>query len=527
MHNKSRGILSMLESYIDMLLNLFAYLSGYVFVLFFFDEQKVQLYHPVTVVVLFVNVLVASGVYHAFGMYLQDRYVKTFHSFPVVFEANCISFGAMALFVALFSRSENRHFILLWVLFAAVASTAMLAFKRHAIKSALRILRKRQYHLRKVIIIGDNTRTAAEYVKTINENEQFGVMIIGYVGDKIDQDEVGVDKLGSFHDLDNILTQHKPTDVVFAIDSYDKRRLIKLVNMCDDKCIKVFFLPVIYGFFKSHRQIEQVGAIPLINIHSTPLDNTANAVLKRVIDIFGSLALIVLTSPIMLIAAIGVRLSSPGPILFKQKRVGVLGKKFTMLKFRSMYVNRDEKNGWTTGDDPRKTRFGTFIRRTAIDELPQLFNVLVGSMSLVGPRPEIPYYVEQFKETVPLYMVKHYVKPGVTGLAQIKGFRGDTSIEARIHEDINYIENWSLMLDIYILLKTPFKAINKSERYVKHVQAAAPCNENAEIASAPEAAEPHTAADAGELTDGAPSGAVSMQTEAAANDKTDKDTDNE
>ena len=131
-----------------------------------------------------------------------------------------------------------------------------------------------------------------------------------------------------------------------------------------------------------------------------------------------------------------------------------------------MRVNDESNKAWTTGDDPRKTKFGTFLRRTAIDELPQLFNVLSGSMSLVGPRPEIPVFVEHFKEIIPLYMVKHYVKPGITGLAQIKGFRGDTSIEARIHEDIEYIENWSLMLDISILLKTPLKAFNKTERYV-------------------------------------------------------------
>ena len=237
--------------------------------------------------------------------------------------------------------------------------------------------------------------------------------------------------------------------------------------MCDDRCIKVYFLPVIYGFFKNSRQIEQVGAIPLINIHSTPLDNKANAFMKRAMDIVGSILLILLSSPVMIFAAIGVYISSPGPIFFKQKRVGQMGKRFTMLKFRSMRVNADSNKAWTTGDDPRKTRFGTFLRRTAIDELPQLFNVLFGSMSLVGPRPEIPVFVEHFKEIVPLYMIKHYVKPGITGLAQIKGFRGDTSIEARIHEDIEYIENWSLMLDFYVLLKTPLKAINKNERFVK------------------------------------------------------------
>ena len=267
--------------------------------------------------------------------------------------------------------------------------------------------------------------------------------------------------------LAEILDKYKPTDVVFAIDAYDKRHLIRLVNMCDDRCIKVYFLPVIYGFFKHPRQIEQVGAVPIINIHSTPLDNHAKALLKRTLDIVGSILLIIITSPIMLFAAIGIKITSHGPILFRQQRVGKLGKKFTMLKFRSMLVNNRSSKEWSTGVDDRKTKFGNFLRKTSIDELPQLFNVLSGSMSLVGPRPEIPMFVEYFKEIIPLYMVKHYVKPGITGLAQIKGLRGDTSVEDRIHEDISYIENWSFALDLKILLATPFKALNRSEKYVE------------------------------------------------------------
>jgi exopolysaccharide biosynthesis polyprenyl glycosylphosphotransferase len=198
---------------------------------------------------------------------------------------------------------------------------------------------------------------------------------------------------------------------------------------------------------------------------------------KRLIDlVLSTIGIIVLSIP-MLIVALIIKIDDPGPVFFKQKRVGRMGKCFTMLKFRSMRVNADSNKAWTTGTDPRKTKFGTFLRRTAIDELPQLFNVLVGSMSLVGPRPEIPVFVEHFKEIVPLYMIKHYVKPGITGLAQIKGFRGDTSIEARIHEDIAYIENWSLALDLYVLFKTPFKAINKNEKFVSSGQSEEPSDE--------------------------------------------------
>ncbi len=464
MRHEGKSIFSEIESFIDMLINMIAFIIAYIF-LILIKGPRVDLTHPVTIMILFLNMLLSSFAYHLLNVYRPSRYMKPFRSFPEIFRVNLVYFGTLAIVATFLTRLSYRQFILLWILFSAFCSTAFLAFKRHTIKVILSLLRAKQYHLRKVIIIGDNVAAAEEYIKEVASNSQYGMIVLGYVANANVTDELGVDKLGTFSDLSHILDKYRPTDVVFAIDAYNKNRLIKLVNMCDDRCIKVYFLPVIYGFFKNSRQIEQIGSVPLVNIHATPLDNLANAAIKRAVDIIGSLILIILTSPVMLVAAIGVYVSSPGPIFFKQKRVGRLGKNFTMLKFRSMKVNKDSNKAWTTGNDPRKTRFGTFIRRTAIDELPQLFNVLAGSMSLVGPRPEIPVFVQHFKETVPLYMVKHYVKPGITGLAQIKGFRGDTSIEARIHEDISYIENWSLLLDMYILLQTPLKAINKSEKY--------------------------------------------------------------
>lgn len=469
MQNEKRGVLSTIEAYIDMLINLSAIVISYLFIkMINWGEEIGSIYitHPLALILIFANVLCASFVYLVLNFYKPNRYLHHFRSFPLVFKGNFVYFGFIAVITAFVAKPGYRQIVLVWLFFSAFLSTAFLTFKRHVIRITLEVLRRKQYHLRKVIIVGDNTATARDYVNEVSSDSKSGVMVIGYVGDKIDGEALGLEKLGPFKELEKILDKYRPTDAVFAIDAYDKRHLIRLVNMCDDRCVRVFFLPVIYGFFKNSRQIEQVGSIPLINIHSTPLDNAANAFVKRAMDIIGASLLIILTSPIMIAAAIGVKISSPGPVFFKQRRVGRLGKRFMMLKFRSMRMNNQSDKAWTTGTDPRKTRFGAFIRRTAIDELPQLFNVLSGNMSLVGPRPEIPVFVKHFKESVPLYMVKHFVKPGMTGLAQINGFRGDTSIEARIHEDIKYIENWSLGLDIYILLKTPFKAINKNERYV-------------------------------------------------------------
>ena len=203
----------------------------------------------------------------------------------------------------------------------------------------------------------------------------------------------------------------------------------------------------------------------VVNIRKVPLGNWTNRFIKRTIDIVGaSMALLVFAIP-MIVVAIIVKTTSKGPLIFCQERVGLHNRKFKMYKFRSMREQSEvkEKKAWTVKDDPRITPIGRFIRKTSIDELPQLFNVLKGDMSLIGPRPERPYWVEQFKETIPRYMIKHQVRPGMTGWAQVNGFRGDTSIEGRIDCDLYYIENWSLGLDIKIIFLTVFKGfVNKN-----------------------------------------------------------------
>jgi Undecaprenyl-phosphate glucose phosphotransferase len=471
MPNGNRNVFSALENYVDMLINVVSIYIAYFFTCLFLTEwltemPAVSVNRPQIVIGILVTVIAASFAYQAFNMYKQSTFTKMGHGTLKIIRVNIVFFGALAVLVAMLGPAEGKTFMMVWIAMTTVVSSAFLAFKRRFVIRIKAMLYSKQYILRKVIIIGDNTASIKAYINEIAAAPQSGYMVLGYVGNK-SADDVGCEKLGTFPELERVLDAEKPTDVVFAIDSYDKRHLIRLVNICDDRCIKVYFLPVIYGFFKSSKQIEQVGDLPIINIHTTPLDNKFNAAVKRLIDIVGSVALILLTAPVMLFAAIGTKISSPGPILFKQKRVGSMGKTFTMLKFRSMWVNTTSDSAWSKGVDARKTKFGNFIRRTAIDELPQLFNVLVGNMSLVGPRPEIPKFVNEFKKVIPLYMIKHYVKPGMTGLAQIKGLRGDTSVEDRIHEDIAYIENWTLLLDLYILFKTPFKAFNKNEKYVE------------------------------------------------------------
>ncbi len=217
----------------------------------------------------------------------------------------------------------------------------------------------------------------------------------------------------------------------------------------------------------SRPYLEDMDGLAVVNIRRVPLTNLVNRVLKRIVDMIGASIAIILFSPVMLIAAVGVKTTSKGPLIFKQERVGLHNRPFQMYKFRSMEVQpaEEEKKGWTKKNDPRVTKIGKLLRKTSIDELPQFFNVLKGDMSLVGPRPERPLFVEKFKEEIPRYMIKHQVRPGITGWAQVSGYRGDTSIRKRIEYDLYYIENWSMTFDIKILFLTFFKGFISKNAY--------------------------------------------------------------
>lgn len=239
----------------------------------------------------------------------------------------------------------------------------------------------------------------------------------------------------------------------------------RIVKMCEKSGVHTKFIPDYNNVIPTKPYTEDLQGLPVINIRRVPLSDPLNKWMKRGVDIFGAIVAIILFSPVMIVTAIMIKKTSPGPLIFSQERVGLQNRPFKMYKFRSMIVQdeKKEKKGWTTKDDPRVTTVGRFIRKTSIDELPQLFNVLRGDMSLVGPRPERPQFVEKFKEEIPRYMIKHQVRPGLTGWAQVNGYRGDTSIKKRIEHDLYYIENWTLGFDFKIIFLTFFKGfINKN-----------------------------------------------------------------
>ena len=262
--------------------------------------------------------------------------------------------------------------------------------------------------------------------------------------------------IGDIDDLEEVLASNSFDEIAITLGIDQYKRLEGIVAITEKSGVHTKFIPDYNNIIPTRPYTEDLDGLSVIHVRNVPLTNSFNKFIKRTVDIIGSICLIILFSIPMLVVAILVKATSEGPLIFKQERIGLGGKPFLMYKFRSMAVQKatEEQKAWTTPNDPRVTPVGKFIRKTSLDELPQFFNVLKGDMSLVGPRPERPFFVEKFKEEIPRYMIKHQVRPGITGWAQVNGYRGDTSIRMRIDCDLYYIENWTLMLDIKILLLT-------------------------------------------------------------------------
>lgn len=402
--------------------------------------------------------------YYRCGVYTPKRTVRGRHELYGILQANTIGIAALIIILYMiiheinFSRSVMAIFYVLNVFLTACA--------RLVLRRTLRMMRSRGYNLKHILLVG-YSRAAEEYINRILENPQWGYVVCGILDDHIPAGTLykGVKVLGSTGNLEIILPENKLDEIAITLSLKDYDFLEKIVDICEKSGVHTKFIPDYNSLIPTKPYTEDLLGLPVINIRYVPLTNTGNIVIKRLLDIVGALAGIVITSPIMLICAVLVKLSSSGPVIFKQERVGLHNKPFYMYKFRSMEMQapKEERKAWTVKNDPRVTGVGKILRRTSLDELPQLFNILKGDMSLVGPRPERPLFVERFREEIPRYMVKHQVRPGLTGWAQVNGFRGDTSIRKRIEYDIYYIENWTLGFDIKIILMTFFTGfINKN-----------------------------------------------------------------
>ncbi len=400
-------------------------------------------------------------VFAAFGLYASFRHTRLRQELPRLWQASLINLAL--LFSWLFLGYGTHYSRLTWGIFF-LASVTALSLKRALLRTLLRRFRREGYNQKWVLLLGSG-EMARRYYRELAADPALGYRAEGYLANGQGELPWELPCLGALDDLEQVLTQGAPDEVVSALDLDEFHRTPQVIQICDKAGVRLSIIPSYAKFMPGQPQFDDLNGIPLMSVRRVPLDYFIHNFCKRAMDIVGSAILLALASPVMLVCAIGVKLSSPGPVIFKQQRVGKDQRLFDMYKFRSMRLNDAQDSGWSTAQDARRTRFGALLRKCSLDELPQLWNVLKGDMSLVGPRPEVPHFVEQFKEQIPLYMVKHQVRPGITGWAQVNDFRGDTSIRGRIECDIYYIEHWSLLFDIQILLMTLFKGkfLNREE----------------------------------------------------------------
>jgi Undecaprenyl-phosphate glucose phosphotransferase len=428
------------------------------------------------------------GIYNLCNLYLTYRLKSLFDELLGVAKANVI--GLFILILGLYIIREinySRYLLLIFCLLSIIFTFS----ERLIIRTILRMLRANGYNLKHILIVGLSNQTY-EFLGRLMSNKQWGYNVVGILDDNTNEQEISYCNysytdmmsqkvyeevaavvesnykckiIGKITDLETILTSRTVDEIYITLNLSEYEKMGSIINMCEKHGVRAQIIPGYYKYIPAKPYVEEVDGLPIINLRYVPLDNLMNKLLKRAFDIFISGLCLVVFSPIMILIALMIKITSPGPVIFKQERIGLEKNPFTMYKFRSMKLQKDdeERIQWTTAFDPRKTAFGNFLRKTSLDELPQLLNVLKGDMSLIGPRPERPHFVERFKEEIPKYMVKHQVRPGMTGWAQVHGWRGDTSISKRIEYDIYYIENWSLLMDLKIIWMTLFNGfINKN-----------------------------------------------------------------
>ena len=403
--------------------------------------------------------------YQAFTLYTPMRMQGRRLVLANIIKAN--SLGLLILMFTFYMIDESDYSRSTYIMFYVI-NIILQWCARMLIFTILRDMREKGLNQKQMICVG-YSRAAEEYIDRVLANPQWGYVIRGILDDNIPAgtEYKGIKVLGRIANLNVILPENRLDEIAITLGLSEYYRLEEIVALCEKSGVHTKFIPDYNKIIPTKPYTEDILGLPVINIRYVPLNNTFNALVKRAMDIVGSIVGIIVTSPLMLLMCLIIKLTSPGPLIYKQERVGLHNQTFWMYKFRSMEVQpeSEEKKAWTVKNDPRVTPIGKFMRHTSIDELPQLFNILKGNMSLVGPRPERPFFVEKFREEIPRYMVKHQVRPGLTGWAQVNGYRGDTSIRKRIECDLYYIENWSIGLDIKIIFLTFFKGFITKNAY--------------------------------------------------------------
>lgn len=336
---------------------------------------------------------------------------------------------------------------------------ASLALWWNISRRIIKTFRRKGLNFRKIVIIGWNG-TSKQLYREFQSDQGYGYRIVGIFDNNRHKD---IKITGTIADLEAFLKKERVDEIYCSLPS-EEENVGNVIKIADCNDVEFYYVPMISGFMTTNFKLTSIGDMPILLYRPNPLQRLRNRVIKRIFDIIVSLIAIVLVSCTILIPVIiAIKLSSKGPIFFAQKRTGYRGREFTCYKFRTMRVNAQADTLQATKNDPRKTKVGDFLRKTSIDELPQFFNVLIGNMSVVGPRPHMVKHTDEYRKLIDKYMVRHMIKPGITGLAQVSGYRGQTEelwqMEKRVEYDVKYIESWTLSLDIKIIVRTIINAV--------------------------------------------------------------------
>jgi Undecaprenyl-phosphate glucose phosphotransferase len=389
--------------------------------------------------------------FKAFGLYRPRRISSRFAEIWDIAKACTL---AVLILVALTFFLKQFEFSRLVIVYFWAFSIASVSLVRGVFREALRVLRRRGYNLRHVLIVGDGA-LAWKLVERIDARPDIGLRIVGILAGRpemVGERRGGLDVLGTYEEAGKIASRLSIDRVFIAVPIEDYGRMEAILRSMEAGFLDISVVPDLYQYVTLRGGVEEFDGLPLISLQDSPLHGWS-LVAKRITDVALSTLTLLVAAPVMLIIAAAVKLTSPGPVLYRQERMGLDGKIFQMLKFRSMKSDAESDLGpvWAARNDRRRTLVGALLRRTSLDELPQLINVLKGEMSLVGPRPERPVFIEELRTRIPKYMLRHKVKAGMSGWAQVNGWRGDTSLEKRIEYDLYYIEHWSLLFDLKIL----------------------------------------------------------------------------
>lgn len=414
------------------------------------------------IVILTITLLVVFAVNRLYSLKPGTSRMDEFYKILAgVSEASILAI-AVGSFIMADQFVYSRQVLLTYWALAVVGIT----FARALFGISVGGLRKRGVAQQRILIVGAGT-TGQMVLDKIQSTPSLGYRVIGFVDDLAAGMVEGVPVRGTTGELGNLLERHRVDEVVIALSGWSHQDILEIISHCEDKAVSIKVCPDAFQIITNNTMgISALGGMPLISVRDMTLQGWKRA-LKRTVDLVISSLMLITLSPVMMVVALLIKISSPGHVFYVQERVGLDGKPIHILKFRSMRIDAEEKTGpiWARKDDPRKTLIGRFIRRFSIDEFPQFINVLLGEMSIVGPRPERPHFVHQFSQTIPSYMRRHREKTGLTGWAQVNGLRGDSSIEERTRYDLYYIENWSLWFDFKIMAMTLLEVFRGRNAY--------------------------------------------------------------